>query len=229
MTIPIEKAEGEYGVQLEIAGPAAMWTRPDTGICPISYPAPTYSAVKAIFESVLYSHWATVVPVMAEICKPVVYVGYTTNYGGPLRKGRTIAKGSSYQLKATILADVCYKLYAKVISRPQGYITGSFGDGRPRTTKGSHAYAEMFVRRLERGACNHMPFLGWKEFTPSYFGFARSNTCCCEDINIVIPSMLHSCFLDRDARNADRLNVPEWRPVYKQDVEIREGRIRYVE
>ena len=64
---------------------------------------------------------------------------------------------------------------------------------------------------------------------PSYFGFARSNTCCCEDINIVIPSMLHSCFLDRDARNADRLNVPEWRPVYKQDVEIREGRIRYVE
>jgi len=41
--------------------------------------------------------------------------------------------------------------------------------------------------------------------------------------------MLHSCFLDRDAKNADRLNVPEWRPVYKQDVEIREGRIRYVE
>jgi CRISPR-associated protein Cas5d len=42
-----------WPIQLEISGPSAMWTRPDTGSSPVSYVAPTYSAVKGIFESVL--------------------------------------------------------------------------------------------------------------------------------------------------------------------------------
>ncbi len=42
-----------YPVQLEISGPTALWTRPDTGSSPVSYVAPTFSAVKGIFESVL--------------------------------------------------------------------------------------------------------------------------------------------------------------------------------
>ena len=33
-----------YPIQLEISGPTAMWTRPDTGDAPVSYLAPTYSA-----------------------------------------------------------------------------------------------------------------------------------------------------------------------------------------
>lgn len=39
-----------YTIQMEIAGNTAMWTRPDTGDSPVSYPAPTYSAAKAIME-----------------------------------------------------------------------------------------------------------------------------------------------------------------------------------
>ncbi len=37
-------------VSLEIAGAAAMFTIPDTGAAPVSYPAPTYSAVKNYIE-----------------------------------------------------------------------------------------------------------------------------------------------------------------------------------
>ena len=44
----------EYQVSLEIAGPAAMFTRPDTGTTPISYPLPTWSAAKGIFESIAF-------------------------------------------------------------------------------------------------------------------------------------------------------------------------------
>jgi len=47
-----------HTVQLEISGPTAMWTRPDTGSSPVSYVAPTFSAVKGIFESVL--RWKSV-------------------------------------------------------------------------------------------------------------------------------------------------------------------------
>lgn len=41
-----------YPIQMEIAGPTAMWTRPDTGDCPVSYPAPTYSAVRNILMDI---------------------------------------------------------------------------------------------------------------------------------------------------------------------------------
>lgn len=35
-----------YQVSMEIAGNTALWTRPDSGDSPCSYPAPTYSAVR---------------------------------------------------------------------------------------------------------------------------------------------------------------------------------------
>ncbi|MEZ6094150.1 MAG: CRISPR-associated protein Cas5 [Pirellulaceae bacterium] len=41
-----------YCIELEIAGPTAMWTRPDTGDAPVSFLAPTYSAAKGILESI---------------------------------------------------------------------------------------------------------------------------------------------------------------------------------
>ena len=40
-----------YKVQFVIAGPAAMFTRPDTGATPASYPAPTYLAAKGTMFS----------------------------------------------------------------------------------------------------------------------------------------------------------------------------------
>jgi len=39
-----------------------------------------------------------------------------------------------------------------------------------------------------------MPFLGWKEFAPSYFGEFRESTNVQTDINMVIPSMLREVF-----------------------------------
>jgi CRISPR-associated protein Cas5d len=40
-----------YLTQLEISGPTAMWTRPDPGSSPVSYVAPTSSAVTGIFKA----------------------------------------------------------------------------------------------------------------------------------------------------------------------------------
>jgi CRISPR-associated protein Cas5d len=79
-----------YLVRLEIAGHTAMWTRPDSGDSPVSYPAPTYSAVKAIFESVLWRPVVEIVPKRCEICRPLIWHQYYTNYGGPLRKSRGV-------------------------------------------------------------------------------------------------------------------------------------------
>jgi len=85
-----------YPIEFEISGPTAMWTRPDTGDSPVSYPAPTYSAVKGMFESIVWLKNAEVIPLRAEICSPLVFHNYSPNYGGPLRKSKNMKKGSSY-------------------------------------------------------------------------------------------------------------------------------------
>ena len=107
--------EKAYEIGMEISGNTAMWTRPDTGDCPVSYPAPTYSAVKGIFEALLWGPAVQIVPTKVEICAPLQYHNYQTNYGGPLRKSGVVAGGGSFQLLATVLIDVCYRLYAEVL------------------------------------------------------------------------------------------------------------------
>ncbi|MHB8425031.1 MAG: CRISPR-associated protein Cas5 [Gammaproteobacteria bacterium] len=104
----------KYGVCLEISGATAMWTRPDSGDCPVSYPAPTYSAVEGIIEAILFNQAVEIVPHKVEICSPIVYHTYNTNYGGPLCKSDQSNKGSSYQLLASVLVNPCYRLHAIV-------------------------------------------------------------------------------------------------------------------
>ncbi|MCE5333685.1 MAG: CRISPR-associated protein Cas5 [Desulfobacteraceae bacterium] len=186
-----------YEIEMEIAGNTAMWTRPDTGDCPVSYPAPTYSAVKGIFEAVLWGPAVQIVPTKVKICAPIQYHNYQTNYGGPLRKAKIMEQGASFQFLATVLIDTCYKLYAEVSAisgSSKGRIPDKARQWDGKTSSPGHAYKAIFNRRLQCGKCFTIPFLGWKEFGPSYFGPCRETTKVQGDINMVIPSMLRECF-----------------------------------
>src|ERR1700751_119759 len=126
----------DYRVQLEISGPTAMWSRPDTGSSPVSYVAPTYSAVKGIFESILRWKSVNVRPTRVEICRRVQFHRYTTNYGGPLRATNAVAKGTPFQFYAVVLVNVCYRLYAEA----------EFARHHETTTYPPHAYHDAFNR-----------------------------------------------------------------------------------
>ena len=188
--------EKSYAIQMEIAGPTAMWTRPDTGDSPCSYPAPTYSAVKAIFESVFWGPDTEIIPTKVEICAPVQYHSYATNYGGPLRKASDIKKGTNFQMYSTVLIDVCYRLYAVVVpNHKKENLPQKSLEWDRKTTSPGHAHQAIFERRLKRGQCYAIPSLGLREFTPSYFGPFRESTSVCSDMaDIRIPSMLRQVF-----------------------------------
>jgi CRISPR-associated protein Cas5d len=199
----------QYAVVMEIAGPAAMFTRPDTGAAMVSYPAPTYSAAKGIFESVARLKTAYIRPTRAEVCSPIQFHRYATNYGGPLRKGNQIGLGASYQLTAVILVNVCYRLHGVVEpAAPQ-----------PSSTNHLHTLQAIFMRRLERGQSFRAPCLGWSEFAPSYVGPPRPETRIDTSINLTLDSMLHTVF-DRPVEG----NVD---PVFRHGVEIRNGVLEY--
>ncbi|HEX8204150.1 MAG TPA: CRISPR-associated protein Cas5 [Isosphaeraceae bacterium] len=208
-----------YQVQMEVSGPTAIWTRPDSGDAPTSYPAPTFSAVKGIFESVLWLQTAEVVPVRAEICSPLLYHTYTTNYGGPLRKSEQIRRGDNYQLIATVLVNVCYRLYADVISFRNPLKQMSNRGRYWARMNGAHAYQSMFEKRLRRGQWYRTPCLGWQEFVPDYLGPFRNETRVQDDLSFVLPSMVETVFPQQ--------NEPVRRPRFRQNVRIEKGVLVY--
>ena len=212
-----------YSVSMEIAGNAAMWTRPDTGDSPCSYPAPTYSAVRALFESVNWGPAVLVIPKKVELCSVPQYHSYTTNYGGPLRKSDEVKKGNNYQQFATILIDVCYRIYADIIPNPdKSNMPKKAKAWDHRTTSPGHAYQEIFNRRLKRGQSFATLSLGWSEFTPSYFGPFRSATKVCEELpDIHIPSMLRGVF--------QQGYCSDYQAVYDTDLCIHKGILEYPE
>jgi len=203
----------KYQVSMEIQGSTALWSRPDIGDNTVSYPAPTYSAVKAIFESVLWGPAVEIVPEKVEICSPIQWHGYAFNYGGPLKK----SGNDNFQMYTTVLTDVCYRLYAYAMPNTE---KEKFPDSATKwdgkTTSPGHAYQEIFNRRLKRGQSFSNICLGWKEFTPSYWGPLREKTKVCEDIpDIVIPSMLRETFSEG--------YKTDFSPVYDINVLIHKG------
>jgi CRISPR-associated protein Cas5d len=217
-----------YPVQLEISGPTAMWTRPDTGDAPVSYPAPTFQAAKQIFESILWLRSAEVIPTKVEICRPLLFHRYFTNYGGPLREGG--GKGDdSHQLIATVLINVHYRLFAKVVPhdpRPET-LSSKARFWKEAGMNGAHAYKEMFELRLRRGQLYHIPFLGWKEFTPTFVKPVAEESEPTprpeESVDgISIPSMLFRTF--------ERGQFTRYNPEFKtKDVIIKKGVMEYAE
>jgi len=186
----------DCAIALEISGATAMWTRPDTGDSPVSYPVPTYSAVKGVFESILFNQCIKIVPTKVEICSPVIYHQYNSNYGGPLRKSALLKNGSSFQLLATVLINPCYRLHARLETCIPSVLERSekTKSWLSRTTNPAHAFQDIFNRRIKRGQSFSIPFLGWKEFTPDYVGEFRPDTVVQKEINQTIPSMIREVF-----------------------------------
>ena len=207
-------------IQLEVAAPFAMFSRPDTGSTPISYPVPTSGAARGMFEAVLRWRSVFIRPLFVEVCKPICFERFVTNYGGPLRKPAQIKDDNNYQLVATVLADVRYRITAKVhVKRSSRGRDDSRLRRLPEQRRLEHAceFAAEFNKRLESGQNFYTPCLGWKEFVPSYFGPWHKETARDESVNLIIPSMLDSVWENSQVQ-----------PSFRQNCQIERGRMSYV-
>jgi CRISPR-associated protein Cas5d len=208
-----------YSVILEVAGPLAMYARPDTGGTPTSYPAPTWSAAKGLLESIAFMSGgeAWFHPTRVEICRRVGLPGgaisfqrYTTNYGGPLRKDHNVKNGTSMQVFATVVANSCYRIHADVRG-PRGE------NGRnPR-----HHLQDLFERRIKQGRCHRTPCLGLSEFTCDYWGPPRPEWEVDDALTLDIPSMLSSVW--------DRPQNGGYISRFAQNLRIEKGVLAYAE
>lgn len=211
-----------YSIHIEVEGPLALFSRPDTGGAPTSFPVPTWSAAKGIFESIarLNSGSAWICPTHVEICRhktdprrgSVQYQRYAFNYGGPLRKDNQLSKGNSLQVFSTVLSEVCYRLHAE--------IRGDKNRQRHAGINPCHHLQEMFNRRLKVGQCHRTPSLGLSEFTATYWGpFREDITEVDKVLKLRIPSLLVSPF-----------SAPvngSFAPKFQSNAQIKEGCLVY--
>jgi len=212
----------KYSVEIEISGPLALFSRPDSGGSPTSFPIPTWSAAKGIFESIarLGDGNAWICPTKVEVCRlksdqrrgAVHYQRYAFNYGGPLRKGSQLSSGSSLQVFSTVLSDVCFRLHAE--------IRGDKSRKRHSGVNPCHHLQDMFNRRLKRGQCHRTPSLGLSEFTATYWGpFRPEQTEVDEILQLRIPSLLISPF--------DKPVDGKFNPKFQTNSQIMKGVFEY--
>lgn len=211
-----------YLIKMEVSGKTAMWTRPDTGATPVSYPVPPWSAAKGIFESIVRLKNTIIVPTVVEVCAPIVYHDYTTNYGGPNRKLEQISKRDAFQHKATVLINVCYRLYARI--EDFKYTPKSMAEASLLAGMNSRHYCqEAFYRRLKIGRFHDTPCLGWREFVPDYIGMFRDATRVETAYNDKLASFLYRVYdPETGVRDPKYVQNPAGR-------RIENGRLEYAE
>ncbi len=152
---------------LEISGEFACFTRPEMKVERVSYEVITPSAVRAVFESILWKPAIRWQPEKVEVLAPVRWttirrneVGSkisTANVRSAMQRGMgamTLYVEEDRQQRASLLLrDVCYRVTASFA------LTERAGEGDTPLK-----FAEMFERRAAKGQCINQPYLGCREF-----------------------------------------------------------------
>ncbi|NMC19282.1 MAG: type I-C CRISPR-associated protein Cas5 [Thermogutta sp.] len=160
---------------LEVWGDFACFTRPEMKVERYSYPCPTPSAARGIFEAVYFKPQFRWQVDRIEILSEIAYIG--------LRRNETKEK----------ISEAAVKKWARGTAEPEPIladgdadVTGSAGKGRtqrqttalrnPRFRITAHivprpgyedqqaAYDAQFLRRASQGKCFYQPALGCREF-----------------------------------------------------------------
>jgi len=152
---------------LEISGDYACFTRPEMKVERVSYDVITPSAVRAIFEAILWKPAISWKVHKIEVLKPVRWVNIRRNEVGSVLPIGNINKGirggslpvqyveeQRQQRAGLLLKDVAYRIHA------------SFDMTKEATKQDNPGkFAAMFKRRVNKGQCFNQPYLGCREFS----------------------------------------------------------------
>jgi len=152
---------------LEISGEFACFTRPEMKVERVSYDIITPSAVRAVFESILWKpaiHWQ---PEKIEVLAPIRWTTIRRNEVGSKLSAANVKSAMQRGSGAIALyVEEERQQRASLLLRDVRYrITASFSmTSRAGAEENTQKFAEMFARRAEKGQCINQPYLGCCEF-----------------------------------------------------------------
>ncbi len=172
---------------IEVWGEFACFTRPEMKVERVSYDVPTPSAVRGIFEAILWKPAIQWHVDKIEVLNPIRWTTIRRNEVGSVLSTASVlstqraGKGNlalyadedRQQRASLVLVDVRYRLHAHFERLRQARITPRRGasdvdedlSAAPETDA---KYAAMFERRARRGQCFTQPYLGTREFSCSF-------------------------------------------------------------
>lgn len=187
-----------YEIEMEIEGDMACFLSPEEGSEGGSYPIPPYSAVKGIFESILFLRHAEVIPYKIHVCRPIQYTDASfNNHVGHLRKRKLIKEGNTQRIGRFVLFNVVYQFFATVRNHDNNYSKES---KRHKYINHAHSYQDQFNRRIKIGASGRNVHLGTSEYLPLYAGPIRKDengnpiNNPLKEVSLYIPNILHHPF-----------------------------------
>jgi CRISPR-associated protein Cas5d len=152
---------------LEISGDFACFTRPEMKVERVSYDLITPSAVRAVFESILWKPAIRWQPEKIEVLSPIRWTTIRRNEVGSKLSASNVKSAMQHgsglialyveedrqQRASLLLRDVRYR------------VTASFAmTEKAGTGDNPQKFAEMFARRAAKGQCINQPYLGCREF-----------------------------------------------------------------
>jgi CRISPR-associated protein Cas5d len=183
----------EQGFCLEVSGDYACFTRPEMKVERVSYDVITPSAVRAIFEAILWKPAIRWQVTKIEVCEPIRWISVRRNEVGAVipmgSVGAAMKSGNGalglqiederQQRAGLFLRTVRYRLHARferidVAKHKPNYphLVGTTHDANEqellRQPESDAKYAAMFERRARKGQCFNQPYLGTREFSCAF-------------------------------------------------------------
>jgi CRISPR-associated protein Cas5d len=152
---------------LEIGGDFACFTRPEMKVERVSYDIITPSAVRAVFESILWKSAIRWQPERIEVLAPIRWTTIRRNEVGSKLSAANVKSAMQRGSGAVALyVEEERQQRASLLLRDVRYlVTASFLlTGRAGAEENTQKFSEMFVRRAEKGQCINQPYLGCREF-----------------------------------------------------------------
>jgi len=165
----MEYTDKEYC--LEVWGDWACFTRPELKVERVSYDVITPSAVRAIFESILFKRYAMRWQVTkVEVLNPIKWATIRRNEVGAVAgKSPVFIEDKRQQKNSLLLQNVRYRIYAKLIFIPiKDRPKEAFVKHLPNSDENPMKYYQMFERRALQGQCFTQPYLGCREFAANW-------------------------------------------------------------
>lgn len=153
-------------LKVKVWGEYACFTRPELKVERVSYPVMTPSAARGVLEAIFWKpemEWRVrQIDVLKEIRHFSILrnevnskAAASTARGWAEAAGGYFAEDDRAQRHTLALRDVAYVIHADIILKPHA-------------NSDVAKYRDQFRRRVSKGQCYHMPYLGCREFAASF-------------------------------------------------------------
>lgn len=207
-----------YGIQLEVWGDCALFTRPELKAERVSYDCMTPSAARGILEAILWHPGMKWKIDRIYIGKPIRFTNIRRNevkskisatqvrkvMNGKEESGCIATSEDIQQRASMVLKDVRYLIEAHFTMTDKAADSDNPGK-----------FSEMFRRRASKGQCYHQPYLGCREFPAKFaLGSREDFICAYEDETRDLGLMLY----DMDYSDCEHIEPMFFRAVLRNGV-----------